>query len=269
MTLTTTIYTTIHNFARPYRVSITSDNVVRVHGGERYARHIATYNASRVFIGRSPRTAVTFVSGSHGRKYDGNSILVQLTSVKPFKYVLIGADINSFTSPAQVVSYVSPVGRSELTSPVLCLDDGRQMVVHDQHLVCGHIDPNRNFGINIGFSESRIDTLQELIGTDSMSNRNIPSLENCQGLHRPNHIGRLRIPSWPLIDTDDDKFVHLREQCTHKNRATQHTVTMSRDNYRKAVLRWGSERGMRIVKLRKVDAGMYARSSPKSLSHNS
>jgi hypothetical protein len=52
-------------------------------------------------------------SGGYGKRFDGNSILVQISDVR---YVYIGGDIYSFESP-QIINYLSPVGRNDAPYP--------------------------------------------------------------------------------------------------------------------------------------------------------
>lgn len=65
---------------------------------------------------------MTIFSGGFGKRFDGNSILVQITSDK---YVYIGPQIFSFTPKDKVVKYVSPVGNNDVPYPYAIDEKGR------------------------------------------------------------------------------------------------------------------------------------------------
>jgi len=100
-------YFTKHNGAEPYKVEITDNHVVVYNCREddyedEYKFQTLTYNAIRVFI------------GGHGDRYDGNSILIEIENNT---YVYIGHMIDSFTTKARIVSYLSPMGNSCVPYP--------------------------------------------------------------------------------------------------------------------------------------------------------
>ena len=57
---------------------------------------------------------MTLFSGGFGRRYLGNSILLQ---VSKNKYIFIGYKIYSFLTNVQIVKFVSPVGNSTVPYP--------------------------------------------------------------------------------------------------------------------------------------------------------
>jgi hypothetical protein len=76
--------------------------------------------AKRIFIGKSPLNKTTKFSGGHGPKFDGNSILVQLTSDTKkniYKYLFIGCSIMEFMTSYEIVKYSSPVGNNDVPYP--------------------------------------------------------------------------------------------------------------------------------------------------------
>lgn len=115
-------YLTQHNNAEPYKVEITDNHVVVYNCQEGdyernvpdYYQHLVTYNAIRVFIGKSPINNMTSFSGNHGDQYDGNSILIEIDNNT---YVYIGHMIYSFTPKPRIVSYVSPIGNNWVPCP--------------------------------------------------------------------------------------------------------------------------------------------------------
>ena len=71
-------------------------------------------NPRKVFVGLSPKNEMTKFSGGYGRKFDGNSILV---NTENNNYVYIGSEIFSFNSLSEIVEYVSPVGNNDVPYP--------------------------------------------------------------------------------------------------------------------------------------------------------
>lgn len=118
------VYYTHDNGGRPYKVVIENDKKVIVyksigydHGKEKtlYDKNpIITFDAKKVFIGKSPLNGMTEFSGGHGPEFDGNSILLEL---KPNEYVCIGSDIFSFETKCEIKEYVSPVGNNDVPYP--------------------------------------------------------------------------------------------------------------------------------------------------------
>ena len=79
------------------------------------------YVCSEVFIGKSPKTTMTSVSKGYGRKYDGNTILL---NVGHHKYIFIGDEIYSFTTKSKIIEYVSPIGNNDVPYP-FAIDETR------------------------------------------------------------------------------------------------------------------------------------------------
>lgn len=71
----------------------------------------------KIFIGKSPKIPMTEFSGGYGRSFDGNTILIQLTT---YKYIYIGNhEIYTFTTPNKdiIKTYISPVGNNSVSYP--------------------------------------------------------------------------------------------------------------------------------------------------------
>lgn len=86
-----------------------------------YCKKVATYKKPiKVFIGKSPKTEMTKFSGGIGKKFDGNSILLQIAKDR---YVSIGWFIYEFsTKNDRIKEYISPVGNSDVPYPVAISD---------------------------------------------------------------------------------------------------------------------------------------------------
>lgn len=80
-----------------------------------YIEHVKTIQFKDVFIGKSPKTQMTVFSGGVGRKYNGNSILLQISL---HNYVYIGSEIYEFKTTDIITDYVSEVGNSGVPYPV-------------------------------------------------------------------------------------------------------------------------------------------------------
>jgi hypothetical protein len=119
------IYETHDNGGRPFTVHIHLGNLEQI--PKKVSVHLTYHDMLpyyiiekplNVWIGKSPKNAMTAFSGGFGDEFDGNSILVQKTE---HTYVFIGTRIYSFrlvNKPEnKIVSYVSPVGNSDVAYP--------------------------------------------------------------------------------------------------------------------------------------------------------
>lgn len=98
-----------------YRVIILNDSAeVQINGNR-------TVTAKRVFIGKSPRNNMTNVSKNYGKKFDGNSILIE---VGTNEYIFVGSSIMKFQSKSKIIEFVSPVGNMNVPYPFAVDDNG-------------------------------------------------------------------------------------------------------------------------------------------------
>ena len=85
--------------------------------GWMYTKLIKEYkNVKNVYIGRSILNKATKYSRGHGKKFDGNSILVQLATNK---YLSIGWYIKEFKLDDEIVKYYSTVGNNDVPYPII------------------------------------------------------------------------------------------------------------------------------------------------------
>ena len=73
--------------------------------------------ARTVFVGESPLNDMTAFSGGHGPRFRGNTILVQpedADAVRDLEDNFIAQEIFRFRALAPIVSFVSPVGNSDV-----------------------------------------------------------------------------------------------------------------------------------------------------------
>lgn len=79
-------------------------------------------NVRRVFVGKSPLNEMTKFSAGHGKRFDGNSILLELPRNK-HSYAHIGSNIFEFETTEPITEFVSPVGNSDVPYPVALSDN--------------------------------------------------------------------------------------------------------------------------------------------------
>ena len=113
------VYEIHNNGGRPFTVII-DGNKVNVHANKNINNTIVfnsipilSYKADEIFIGKSPKNAMTINFGGYGPQFDGNSILIMVKN----KYIYIGSTIYSFTSLAPIKKYISPVGNNDVPYP--------------------------------------------------------------------------------------------------------------------------------------------------------
>jgi hypothetical protein len=120
------IYYTHDNGGRPFKVEINEDkHVVDVYGNyqesKTYNKKLYSTKYTNIWIGKSPKIEMTLFSGGYGKKFEGNSILVETGNLE---YVFIGEKIFSFKSIAPIKTYVSPVGNNDVPYPYAVDSDG-------------------------------------------------------------------------------------------------------------------------------------------------
>jgi hypothetical protein len=81
-----------------------------------------TFNATQVFIGKSPHNTMTAFSCEYGSRYDGNSIVIK---IQTGEYIYIGESIFSFRTESPIVEHVSPVGNNDVPYPYSILENGK------------------------------------------------------------------------------------------------------------------------------------------------
>ena len=137
-------YVTLDNGGKPFLVAI-KKNMVKIfiiHSDIKilvgfqlkpyhYNHLIKEYNVEKVFIGKSPKNEMTISSGDYGKKWDGNSILLELANNK---YVFIGYYIYEFTTKDKIISFISPIGPNLVPYPT-AISKENALFMLDQKLV--------------------------------------------------------------------------------------------------------------------------------------
>lgn len=76
----------------------------------------------KTFVGKSPKAFSTLRTKAYGKRYDGNSILIEVDAHE-LKYVYIGERIFSFVAFTPIVQYLSPVWNNDCPSPYAIDED--------------------------------------------------------------------------------------------------------------------------------------------------
>lgn len=118
------IYLIYDNFNYPFKVDIKDAKFVRIYkcsnmrSGEEKDKYenipFLEYEPNKIFIGKSPLDEMTKYSGGHGKRFDGNTILMHIENNK---YIFIGQSIYSFESYNEIIKHVSPLGNNNVPYP--------------------------------------------------------------------------------------------------------------------------------------------------------
>lgn len=128
-------YFTHDNGGRPFKVTLKSSGVVKIFvstaivpkGGiivfepKLYTRFLKGYDASNIFIGKSPLNETTKFSGAYGKPFDGNSILLKLNNLSHStsnKYIFIGSRIFEFETEEPILKFYSTISNNDVPYPV-------------------------------------------------------------------------------------------------------------------------------------------------------
>jgi hypothetical protein len=122
----TNIYYIHDNGGRPYKVEIDNNkNILNVfdniEDSKTYKKNIYSSKYSNIWVGKSPKIEMTEYSGGYGKKFEGNSILIETGNLE---YVFIGEQILSFKSLSPIKKYVSPVGNNDVPYPYAIDSEG-------------------------------------------------------------------------------------------------------------------------------------------------
>lgn len=134
------VYYTHDNGGRPFKIILDryivhiykeKDNGIQVDGvtygtidGEYVL--LKSLKVLKVFIGKSPLIRSTKYSGGYGDDYDGNSLLFQ---TRTNRYMYVGHNIKKFTTYGEIVTYISPVGNSDVPYPYAIDTYGNQYLM--------------------------------------------------------------------------------------------------------------------------------------------
>jgi hypothetical protein len=69
---------------------------------------------TKIFIGKSLKNEITFSSDTYGKRYDGNTILVEIGTNE---YIFIGKRIYYFKAKTEIVEFNAPITHNEVAMP--------------------------------------------------------------------------------------------------------------------------------------------------------
>ena len=122
-------YLTHDNGGRPFLVTIDGKHVCIYRSKakanmlndfpakEDYSEMVKEYKGvTKIFIGKSSaKSKMAKFSGGHGSKFDGNTILIEIS---PKRYCHIGCDVFEFSTKDSIQKYDSPVGNNDVPYPL-------------------------------------------------------------------------------------------------------------------------------------------------------
>lgn len=121
------IYKRKNDFDRPFEKS---DYVILV----------KKYTPQKVWIGVSVKSEMTKFSKGYGAKYNGNTILLQITKKK---YIFIGNYIGEFTTNIEIISYYSPIGNNDVPYPY-AIDKENKYYLLGENIILQKSPKNKN-----------------------------------------------------------------------------------------------------------------------------
>lgn len=126
------------NGGHPFKVVIDGECVKIYQRDEQEESHYTSTPLSvmpaKIFVGESPLTGMTEYSGGFGPAFDGNTILLQLGDND---YMFIGDSICTFTSAAEICSFMSPVGNNDVPYPYAIDTEGNCYLLAENAVVAG------------------------------------------------------------------------------------------------------------------------------------
>jgi hypothetical protein len=129
-----------------------------------YIDCVGTWKYRDIFIGHSPKNKMTEFSGGYGRKFYGNSILIEISHLE---YVWIGNYIHEFKSKSTIKKFVSPVGNNDVPYPYATDQNGDHYLMICDRIVKGltkkGIDPYDVLYGNVKCNECMIDKMSSRI----------------------------------------------------------------------------------------------------------
>jgi len=133
----TNIYYIHDNGGRPYKVEIDNNKTTvtvfdNIEDSKTYKKNIYSSKYSNIWVGKSPKIEMTEYSGGYGKKFDGNTILIETGYLE---YVYIGEQILSFKSISPIKKYISLVGNSDVPYPYAIDSEGYMYLLIENVIV--------------------------------------------------------------------------------------------------------------------------------------
>lgn len=135
-------YRTLFNGDEPFKIVVESSKKVEIYKRVEYDddkrkyvyedKPFLSFKPSEIFIGNSPKNAMTESSGGFGPKFKGNSCLFRIVKNK---YMYVGELIYTFTPKKQIIKYVSPVGNNDVPYPYAVDEDNNYYLLTEDAIV--------------------------------------------------------------------------------------------------------------------------------------
>jgi hypothetical protein len=129
-------YHILDNGGHPFKVGVdTAAKHLAIYpaaaaAGDDYdTRPILQTSYKQIFVGLSPKNAMTIRSGAYGAKYAGNTILVEIAKLK---YIAISGGLCEFTTAYPIDAYTSPVGNNGVPYPYASDSHGNIYLINDR-----------------------------------------------------------------------------------------------------------------------------------------
>lgn len=178
-------YYTHWNGSKPFEVVVYGNDVFiyKKENAKSYpdiCTHILRNN-KKIFVGKSPHTSITEMSGGYGDQYDGNTILIN-THGNHYT-ILAYPSIYEFSSICDIVEYISEMGNSDVPYPIAHDALGNLYEFCDNVILPKHISiEDYNKGIHDDKAISHYCNRLRIGSTSS----GIKKLLNIKGLYRNN-----------------------------------------------------------------------------------
>lgn len=160
-----------NNGGRPFLVSI-HKNIAEIYKIIKYdvnndgiysSKPVIKIKFEKCFVGKSPMNEMTKFSGGYGKEFDGNTILLKISSTQQKnKYIYIGPSIYSFYTQDLIKKYVSPVGNNDVPYPY-AVDNHNNIYLLEENVIINvgtikNKDPYRIYYNNIKIRDFYIGT---------------------------------------------------------------------------------------------------------------
>jgi len=138
------VYLIHDNRNKPFKVHIL-DNYVTVYKmidfeKETYGnKPLFLWKADKIFIGTSPQNQMTTESGYYGPKYDGNTVLLKIST----HYIYIGFQIYQFDALEEIVKFVAPIGNNDVPYPYAVDKKGNYYLLTENVIMQAHAALNK------------------------------------------------------------------------------------------------------------------------------
>lgn len=125
------------------------DNIMNETNHDLYDLFMNIKEYEKVFIGKSQLNDMTEYSGAYGSKYNGNSILIKLSSSSRLhNYMAIGYKIYTFSTSEEIIQYHSPVGNNLVPYPYAISNNYVYLLIDEVYIENKYIDTGKSKKVN-------------------------------------------------------------------------------------------------------------------------